>query len=244
MLRASKGRHASTLFRAHSRTSSKLSVRRSPHAGSQRRRTSWPRWSVRAVASWSRSRTRARPSAPSDSCGRSTADVVEHIDVAALRPVARVRRQPGPSRLRLARPRCRAAAGHAGLPEAAAARRRAARPRAPVVRRSSRGRSRRARGSRRRPAPRLRDEGRRGHHARLPLPRVPGRGSAVRPTRADREGLALHRGGREVADAVEARREGVAEPQEPRARVGAGARWRAPRALRAAPPGARARRST
>ena len=44
-----------------------------------------------------------------------------------------------------------------------------------------------------------------------------------------------------LARAVEARRQGLAEPQEPRAGVGARARRRAPRALRPAPAGARAR---
>ena len=80
MLRASKEQHGSTLSRARSRTSSKRSARRSPPAGSQRRRTSWPRWSVRAAASSSRSRTRARRSAPSDSLRKVEADVVEHVD--------------------------------------------------------------------------------------------------------------------------------------------------------------------
>ena len=168
----------------------------------------------------------------------------DQVDELASDPSARIRRQPGAARLRLARPRARAPPGHAGLPQAAAAGRRAARSRAPVVRRPSGRRLRRPRGSRRRQAPRLRDEGRRRRHARLPLPRLPRRGPPLRPARADREGLPLHRRRREGAGAVQARREGVAEPQEPRARLGARARRRAPLAVR--PPAGRrpARRST
>ena len=50
--------------------------------------------------------------------------------------------------------------------------RRPPRPRAPVVRRPAHRRLRRPRGPRRREAARLRDEGGRGRHARLPLPRA------------------------------------------------------------------------
>ena len=131
---------------------------------------------------------------------------------------APVRRQPGAPRLRLARPRPRAAPRHAGLPPPHARPSRARRPRAPVLRRAPHGRLRRPRGPRRRQAARLRDERGRRRHARLPPARVPRRGPPLRPARADRQGLALHRRRRQGADALEARRQGLAEPQEPRAR--------------------------
>ena len=66
---------------------------------------------------------------------------------------------PGAARLRLARPRRRAAARHAGLPPQGAARDRADRPRARELLRPAHGRLRRARGPRHRAADRLRDEG-------------------------------------------------------------------------------------
>src|SRR3712207_8150993 len=47
----------------------------------------------------------------------------------------------------------------------------------------------------------------RRRHARLPLPRLQGRRPALRPARADREGLALRRRGRGRASALEARRQ-------------------------------------
>ena len=150
----------------------------------------------------------------------------------------------GPARVRLARPRARPAPGHADLPQACAERRRPPRPRAPVLRRSPHRRLRRPRGPRGREAARLRDEGGRRRHARLPLPRLPRRGPAVRPARADREGLALHRRRREGARAVEARRQGLAAAEEPRARVRSGARRRADRALRTPPDHARRRATT
>ncbi len=109
-----------------------------------------------------------------------------------------------------------------------------ARARARELRRASRRRSRRPRGPRHREAARLRHEGGRRRHARLPPPRVPRRGSAVRPARAGREALALHRGRRDRPEPLEARRQGVAEPQGARPRLGAGARGRAAPALRAA----------
>ena len=132
---------------------------------------------------------------------------------------APLRRRAGPPRLRLARARARAAAGHAGLPQASAACRPAARPRAGVVRRPPQRRLHRPRGPRRRQAGRLRDEGGRGRHARLPLPRVPRRGPALRPARAARQGLEVHRRRRQLARALEARRQGVAEPEGARPRV-------------------------
>ena len=144
----------------------------------------------------------------------------------------------GAARLRLARARARAAARHAGLPQAAAAGRQAPRPRARLLRRPAQRRLHRPRGSRRREAARLRDEGGRRRHARLPLPRLPRRGPALRPARAARQDLEVHRRRRRRARALEARRQGVAEPEGPCARERPGARDRADRALRAAPAGA------
>ena len=91
---------------------------------------------------------------------------------------------------------------------------RADRPRAPVVRRPAHRRLRRPRGPRRRQAARLRDEEGRGRHARLPVRRLPRRRPALRPARADRQGLALRRRRRAGARALEARRQGVAADQE------------------------------
>ena len=105
-------------------------------------------------------------------------------------------------------------------------------PRAPVVRRAPDRRLRRPRGPRRRQAARLRDEGDRRHHARLPSARLPRRGPALRPARADRQGLALHRRRRKRAGALEARRQGVATAQDPRPRGDPRARRRADPALR------------
>ena len=86
---------------------------------------------------------------------------------------ALLRRRPRAARLRPARPRARPPPGHADLPQAPAAGRRADRPRSAELRRPAHGRLRRPRGPRRREAPRLRDEDRRGGHARLSLPRLP-----------------------------------------------------------------------
>ena len=65
--------------------------------------------------------------------------------------------------------------------------------------------------------------------------RLPRRRPAVRPARADRQGLALHRRRRPRARALQARRQGLAADQDPRARVGPRAGGRADHALRAAP---------
>ena len=70
-----------------------------------------------------------------------------------------VRRVAGPPRLRLARPRVRAAPGHAGLPQASVARDHRAGACAPELLGSPDGRLRRPRGPRRRAAEELRDEG-------------------------------------------------------------------------------------
>ena len=86
---------------------------------------------------------------------------------------ALLRRRPRAARLRPARSRPRPPPGHADLPQAPAAGRRADRPRSAELRRPAHGRLRRPRGPRRREAPRLRDEDRRGGHARLSLPRLP-----------------------------------------------------------------------
>ena len=80
---------------------------------------------------------------------------------------------------------------------------------------------------------------RRRRHPRLSVPRVPRRGQALRSARAARQALPLYRRRREVTDALEARRQGVAEPQDQGARVRARARRRASRALRAAATGRR-----
>ena len=108
-----------------------------------------------------------------------------------------------------------------------------------VVRRPAGRRLRRPRGPRRREAPRLRDEGGRGRHARLPLPRVPGRGPALRPARADRRRSRRYIGADATAPAL-SKLGGKAwqNLKSARARVGARARGRAARALRAAPAGA------
>ena len=148
-----------------------------------------------------------------------------------------IRGRTRPPRLRLARARARPAARHAGVPQAPAPRRQAARTGARELRRPARRRLRRPRGSRRREPARLRDERGGRRHARLPLPRLPRRGPAVRPARAAREALEVHRRGRDGADALQARRQGVAEPQGARPRVGPRARGGAPPALRAAPAG-------
>ena len=59
----------------------------------------------------------------------------------------------------------------------------------------------------------VRDQGGRRGNARLPAARVPRRRSPLRPARAARQGLALRRDERD-AGALEARREGLATPQE------------------------------
>jgi hypothetical protein len=67
-------------------------------------------------------------------------------------------------------------------------------------------------------AARLRDEGGRERHARLPASRLPRRGPALRPARAARKALAVHRRGCDGSGPLEARRQGLAEPQGARAR--------------------------
>ena len=170
---------------------------------------------------------------------RADSRVLEPGRRAARGPGAPVRGRAGAARLRLARARPRAAARHAGLPEAAAARRPPPRPGARDLRRPAHGRLRRPRGPRRRQAARLRDARGGRRHARLPLRRLPRRGPPLRPARAARQGLEVHRRRCDRARALQARRQGLAEPQGPRARVGARARRRADRPLRPAPAGAR-----
>ncbi len=80
-----------------------------------------------------------------------------------------LRGRAGAARVRVAGARPRPAPRHAGLPQAAPARRQAPRTRARELRRPTGRRLRRPRGPRCRQAPRLRDEGGRGCHSRLPL---------------------------------------------------------------------------
>ena len=100
--------------------------------------------------------------------------------------------------------------------------------------RPAHGRLRRARGPRRRAAERLRDEGGRGRHPRLPAARLPRRRPRLRPARADRQGLPLHRLRLEGARALEARRQGLGQPQDARARAPARDGGRAAAAVRGA----------
>ena len=108
--------------------------------------------------------------------------------------------------------------------------------RAALLRRPARRRHRRPRGPRHRALRRLRDaHGRRGH-ARLPLPRVPGRRPRLRADRPVREDLALRRCRRRAPDALAPRRQplGHAEGARPPRRAGAGRG--AALALRRTPP--------
>ena len=138
------------------------------------------------------------------------------------------------ARIRLARPRRRASARHAGVPPARATRDRAVRTRARELLRPAHGRLRRARRPRCRPAARFRDERGRRSHARLPAARLPRRGPRLRPARADRQGLALHRRRLARAHALEARGQGLGQSEDARAPAPARDGWRAARALRAA----------
>jgi transcription-repair coupling factor (superfamily II helicase) len=81
-------------------------------------------------------------------------------------------------------------------------------------------------------------------HPRLPAARVPRGRPRLRPPRADRQGQPLRRGRREEPGAVEARRQGVGQPEEPRARASArdGGRPHAPLRRAPDPPGLRLRR--
>ena len=186
---------------------------RARRGGERARRRS----SARATASSSRSRTAARPAA-----GR------------LLRKVEATLLEPGDAAAARRRPRFAVAPARRGfvwrelglvlLPDTQVFRKRPPRADArlgralAVLRRPARRRLRRPRGPRRRQAARLRDEGGRGRHARLPLPRVPRRRPALRPARADRQGLALRRRRRARAGALEARRQGVADAQGARPR--------------------------
>src|SRR6185312_9712652 len=121
--------------------------------------------------------------------------------------------------------------GIALLPDTQVFRKRPARARACELRRAPARRLRRPRGPRHREAARLRHERGGRRHARLPPPRVPRRRPAVRATRAGRKALALHRRRRVGAGALEARRQGLADPQGARPRVDPRARRRAVAAL-------------
>ena len=70
----------------------------------------------------------------------------------------------------------------------------------------------------------LRDEGGRGRHPRLSAARLPRRRPRLRPARADRQGQPLHRLRLEGACALEARRQGVGQPEDSCARSTC-ARW-------------------
>ena len=210
----SSARSSSTRCRPASRSPSRRSDPRSQRAGSPRPRTSSARSFAAACAPPSPSRIRARrcaPEPPAPGRARLIEPGEELPDEAELLfAVSPARRGFVWREL-----------GLALLPDTQVFRRRAAsrraprRPRAPVVRRAADGRLRRPRGSRRRQAARLRDEGDRRRHARLPSARLPRRGPAVRPPRAGRQGLALHRRRRKRAGALEARRQGVAHCSRP-----------------------------
>src|SRR5712691_3035603 len=94
---------------------------------------------------------------------------------AAARSGAHLRHHARATWVRLARPRPRLAARHAGLPQAAAPRAARRRAGAAVVRGPAQRRLHRPRGPRRREAARLRNEGGRGRYTRLSLPRLPRR---------------------------------------------------------------------
>ena len=83
-----------------------------------------------------------------------------------------------------------------------------------------------------------------GRHARLPLPRVPGRRPRLRPNRPVREDLPLRRRRRRAADALAPRRQPLGHAEGARAPRRTGARGRAAVAVRRAPPprGLRVRR--
>ena len=83
--------------------------------------------------------------------------------------------------------------------------------------------------------------GGRGRHARLPAARLPRRRPRLRPARADRQGQPVHRRRRESAHALEARRQGLGQPEDARARARARAGRRPPPAVRPAPDPARCR---
>ena len=152
-----------------SRSRSRRSGRRSPRAGSPRPRTSWPAFVRAGHASSSPSRTAARRCAPPDLLRRVEAELAR----------ARAAELPDEPELCFAVSPARRGfvwrdLGLALLPDTQVFRKRAprarrpARPRAPVVRRPPHRRLRRPRGPRRRQAARLRDEGGRRRHARLP----------------------------------------------------------------------------
>ena len=69
-------------------------------------------------------------------------------------------------------------------------------------------------------------QGGRRRHPRLPAARLPRRRPRLRPARADRQGLALHRRRLARADALQARRQGLGQPQDA-APASTCARWRA-----------------
>ena len=197
---------------------------------------------ARSSTSSSRSRTAARRCA--------SRQLLRRVDGAHARAGRRRRRASrSPSR-----PRGAASSGATSASRCCPTRRssasgRRARPRAPgralaELLRPAHRRLRRARGPRHRAAARLRDEGGRRRHARLPAARLPRRRPRLRPARADRQGQPLHRRRLEGADALEARRQGLGQPEDARARAPARDGGRAAAALRAAADAARASPTT
>ena len=106
---------------------------------------------------------------------------------------------------------------------------------------AARGRHRRARGPRRGAVRRLRDAHRGGRHARLPVPRIPGRRPRVRAHRPAGEDLALRRRGRREPAAEQAGRHALGDDEGARQARRAGAGGRAAEPVRRAPPAQRAR---
>ena len=101
--------------------------------------------------------------------------------------------------------------------------------------RPAQGRLRGARGPRRGPLRgHLHQDGGRGH-PRLPRPRLPRQGHALRAPRPDRQGHALRGGGRDGAGSLQAGRQGLGARQEPGAQGGPPGGRRAAASLRAAP---------
>ena len=162
-----------------------------------------------------------RRSASRRSCGACTAGLLDPGEIAERSPVRGV---AGAPRVRLARARLRAPPRHTGLPETAAARVELAGPRAAELLGPAHRRLRRPRGPRHRAAPRVRDEGSRRRHPRLPPARLPRRRPRLRPARADRQGQPLHRRRLQGAGALEARRQGLGQPEDAGARL-ISARW-------------------
>ncbi len=173
-----------------------------------------------------------------------TAMQLKRVETELLDPGATLPTAPGVylvvSRLRrgLVSTAARAVGAAVGAAVPPQGRRRPHRSRRAVLHRPAARRLRRARGPRRRPLRRVRHQDGGGRDPRLPVPRLQGRGQAVRAARADREGVAVHRLRRPRARAVQARRQGLAHAEGPRAARRARAGRRAARPVRR-PPGVR-----